>query len=117
MLIVLLPGCGGEATETTGAGPDFKVDILPVLTRHCAGCHGSSGCTIDGTCFLDFPELMSTQTQDIPDCKDMTFAECSALTIKIGVMPPGGCLPGQGKCITTSEYEQLKQWVDNGAPL
>jgi hypothetical protein len=49
-------------------------------------------------------------------CEGMTFSECTIYTIQIGLMPPGGCLPGQEKCITKDEFETVKQWVENGSP-
>ena len=33
--------CGGEPDVGTTRGPRFERDILPILARHCHGCHGA----------------------------------------------------------------------------
>jgi len=115
-LALALQGCGADSNGPEEGTNTWTDDIRPILVRHCAGCHGSSGCTIDGTCFLDQYTLMPSPTLQMSDCEGLSFSECSVFSIQIGLMPPGGCLPGQKKCIALDEFELLKKWVENGSP-
>jgi hypothetical protein len=110
-------GCSQESPEAAPEEPPaWDANVRDILVRYCSGCHGSSGCIIDGTCFLDQYTLMPSPTLQMWQCEGMTFSECTIYTIQIGLMPPGGCLPGQEKCITNDEFETVKQWVENGSP-
>jgi hypothetical protein len=88
------------------AAPTFHKDVLPILQRHCQGCHrpGEIG-----------PMPLLTYSQVRP------FAAAIRETVRLKKMPPWGADPAHGKfsndpALTPSEIATLTQWADQRAP-
>src|SRR5262245_54745718 len=84
----------------------FYKDVLPILQRHCQGCHrpGEIG-----------PMPLLTYSQVRP------FATAIRETVRLKKMPPWGADPAHGKfandpSLTTAEIATLSDWAAAKAP-
>ncbi|OGO41347.1 MAG: hypothetical protein A2Z04_01820 [Chloroflexi bacterium RBG_16_57_9] len=93
------------AAGTTGTGPTFQKDILPIIQQKCAGCHGGTA----GLTLTDLPSLLKGGT--------------SGPAIKPG--DPDGSLMIQKQTqthtdttrkLSDAQLNTIKAWIKAGAP-
>jgi len=109
--VATLGGCA-EADPVT-----WSPSVERALIQNCAGCHGSSGCTVAWSCFLDEPDILKAAPTSPAFCgTSATAGECVVRTIEADTMPPGGCST-HSSCTSSDELELIRQWVADGMVL
>jgi hypothetical protein len=89
--------------------------VQPILANYCSGCHGNGGCST-GWCWLDDHDIVTEAANNVAACGGDARGECVPVRIEGGQMPPGGCLPDDPGCITSSELAVVQAWADAGMP-
>lgn len=91
--------------STSPSQVSFRQDVLPILQKNCAFCHGTMG----GLDLKDHKALMTTgnnKPQVVPG-KPQESLLVKRMEQK-PVMPPSGALP-------ESDLDKIKQWIVEGA--
>ena len=103
----------GGIEEVPGPGTlDFKRDIQPIFSRHCWHCHGSG--EAGGGLRLDRRELALKGSDSGPV---IIPGDSSASRLIHLVAGTGGMLmPLQGEPLSADQIDQLRAWIDQGAP-
>jgi cytochrome c5 len=110
-----------DQTTTSDSGLECGTpgwgDISSIYDKACSPCHttGMSGGTQFGSVYED-------NLEDSNVCADLSIAECNINRIEEGSMPMGKNCGGPvaddaenaNICVTESELETLKTWVENG---
>jgi mono/diheme cytochrome c family protein len=94
--------------------PDFRRDILPILSQNCFTCHGPDSKTRKADLRLDLKES-ALRAQDPVIVPGKSSESELVRRIKSGdpdeVMPP----PRSAKKLTGHQIEALASWIDQGA--
>ena len=91
---------------------DFRLDIEPIFSRRCLHCHGPSQAA--GGLRLDHGKLVLKG-----DKKGLVIipGDSSASRLIHAISGTSGILmPLQGEPLTTDEINQIRTWIDQGAP-
>lgn len=98
--------------EGTGTAPDFRFDVLPILSKHCFVCHGHDEANREADLRLDVRDAAIEMQAIVPG-----HPEASELIRRITSddptqrMPP----PDAGRRLTRNEVSALSSWIANGA--
>lgn len=97
-VVALFYAC--KKTKNTDEACSYATDIKPLIARTCAhtGCHGAGSTVAD---FTQYAELK----------KRADNGRIRTNVFELAIMPPPGQEP-----LTTQDKENLKCWLDNGAP-
>ncbi|MGB0588758.1 MAG: hypothetical protein ACPGU1_03670, partial [Myxococcota bacterium] len=112
------PDDPGDDPDDPGVEDDstWATIIRPLLDTQCGACHTSSGYGTPK--FLDDESTLDNAANH-PSCDGQTVAECIYTRMADGTMPLGlSCAsdPTNEGCPTEAELQQVKDWVDAGAP-
>lgn len=107
-IMVLIPLLAGASTSA--AEPSFERDVLPILQRHCLGCHG--GLRQKGELDLRTIPAMLKGGESGPAVKsgDLDHSEMWK-KVSIDEMPNGN------KKVPADEKDVLKRWIVAGLPV
>jgi hypothetical protein len=90
--------------------PTWTDDILPVLGGYCVPCHEGGA-----TAFLKDSSVLENAPSGSFGCsKDISMPAC-LLQLSDEQAMPLGCK--DDKCVSASDLELMKAWVDGGAAL
>lgn len=109
--VVALAFAAGWSIASAQA-PDFRRDVLPILSDSCFACHGPDGAARQAGLRLDLPGVAADAGLIVPG-----EADVSALIERIESpdpdvhMPP----PGTRKDLTADQRSILRRWIDAGA--
>ena len=91
---------------------NFELQIRPLLTKHCGGCHGAetqkSGLRLDAKSF-------ALRGGDGGAVIHPGKPENSSLIERITSDDPGLRMPPEGPALPAAEIELLRRWIANGA--
>jgi hypothetical protein len=103
--------CAGVAVAET-AGPDFRFEIRPILSKNCFACHGpdeahrQADLRLDErTSAIDLGSIVPGSPEESELVRRLTSDDPSER------MPP----PESGRELSAEEIEKIKQWVASGA--
>ena len=100
-----------------GARVDFQREVQPILSEHCAQCHGADAKARKGKLRLDTPEGALKGGSSGDPAVVPGQPEKSPLIQRVSahdedtVMPP----PSQKKPLSDTQRKVLKQWITEGA--
>ncbi|MGL4549585.1 MAG: PSD1 and planctomycete cytochrome C domain-containing protein [Gemmataceae bacterium] len=93
------------------AGPDYRRDVLPILSEHCFLCHGPDAGARKGKLRLDVrADALKAIAPGKPEQSELIRRV--ACDDPAEVMPP----PRAKNPVTAAQIEVLKRWVAGGAP-
>lgn len=105
-------------TGTVGAqsttGPDFRREVLPILSNHCFACHGPDANTRAADLRLDdIPALLALESSVIV----AGAANMSELVQRIESGDPAERMPPDEhkRPLSIAQKETLRRWIENGA--
>ena len=109
-LLLLLGGLSTVAAEVS-----YNREVLPLLASKCLACHGTDAAKRKAKLRLDEKEVAYAERDGVRAIVAGNPEESELIRrifSKDGeeVMPP----PGEGKALTESEKELLKQWISEG---
>ncbi len=105
--------CAVLVCETASSqAPDFRRDVLPVLSDSCFACHGPDGAARQAGLRLDLPGVAVEAGLIVPGDADV-----SALIERIESADPDVHMPPPGtrKDLTPAQRATLRRWIDSGA--
>ena len=110
LLFILITGRAAFASDQA---IDFARDVEPVLTQHCAQCHGAmkqrGGFRVDSRSSL-IGEADSGEPAIVPN-----ESRSSELIRRIESTDDGEWMPPEGPRLSAEEIDKLKRWIDAGA--
>ena len=87
----------------------FEKQVVPILLRHCAGCHNPSE-HAGGLNLLDRDAALAGGKSGEPAIKPRDLDDSYLITrIEAGEMPPAG----KGQPLSAGELTELKHWIDS----
>lgn len=116
----LLAAMAGEAVvagDVTVEPPDFNLEIRPILSQYCLGCHGRDDGNRQAGVRLDRRESATTAAESgqipiVPGDPD-----ASELVRRIESHDPSEVMPpaDSNKVLTQTQKQLLRRWVETGA--
>jgi hypothetical protein len=89
----------------------FEKQVVPILLRHCSGCHNPSE-HAGGLNLLDRDAALAGGKSGEPAIKPGDLDDSYLITrIEAGEMPPAG----KGQPLTAGELADLRRWIESGA--
>lgn len=105
---VLLPSAASALADQTAT--DFAHDIVPILQKHCVGCHG--GREAKGSFSMNTRELLVNSDNVHPGKPgESPLIDLVLSTDKETQMPPA-----DKERLTDAEVAMLKKWIVDGVP-
>ncbi len=105
---VLLPSAASALADQTAT--DFAHDIVPILQKHCVGCHG--GREAKGSFSMNTRELLVNSDNVHPGKPgESPLIDLVLSTDKETQMPPA-----DKERLTDAEVAMLKEWIVDGVP-
>ena len=114
--IVILATVAYPWGETIASAPaattvDFEREVVPILLRHCSGCHNPSD-KAGGLSLLSRDTALAAGESGEPAITPGKPDESYVVTrIEAGEMPP----KGKGKPLGDDQVATLKRWIESGA--
>jgi hypothetical protein len=112
--IVVLAGWlrGAAAGAGEEAGPDFRFDVRPLLSKNCFACHGPDEAHREADLRLDVREVAIENGAIVPGAP-----EDSEVVRRITSEDPDERMPPveTGKQLTAEEIETIRHWIAGGA--
>lgn len=101
---------------TTAEATSFEKDIVPVLYRHCFGCHSEKQSKPKGKLRLDTAEAILGSEVIVPGSPDDSelMKRVSLPHTDEDVMPP---LKGGTQPLNDAERARLREWIAGGAEM
>ncbi|MEQ1826576.1 MAG: DUF1553 domain-containing protein [Pirellula sp.] len=89
----------------------FRIDIQPILTKHCASCHTGQ----DAQGGFDLSTKQSALQGKSPDQPIVPFKSADSKLVELisGDQPE---MPKNGERLSQVQIESIKRWIDSGAP-
>ncbi len=116
-------GTPGAANDACGFAYSFAIDIEPVLTTTCGGCHGGAGGSGNLSYIEEWDSLVYVASDDLPSMYliDPFDSTTSYLQHKIdgtqlSVSGAGDQMPKGGGSLTAGEITMIEDWINEGAP-
>ena len=102
----------GELPPAAGAAVDFTRDVQPLLTKHCASCHGpekqKSGLRLDA-------KAAAFKGGDSGPAFIAGNSAESHLIQLVSGLDPDKVMPPKGERLTAAQVGLLRAWIDQGA--
>ncbi|MDA1230399.1 MAG: DUF1549 domain-containing protein [Planctomycetota bacterium] len=108
LFIVQLPLCA--TGQTTGTATDFSHDVVPILNKHCVGCHG--GREAKGSFSMNTRELL-VESDHVKVGKP---AESHLIELVLSADKETQMPPADKERLTAAEIATLKKWIVDGMP-
>jgi hypothetical protein len=103
--------CIGAARAET-AGPDFRFEIRPILSKNCFACHGPDESHRQADLRLDERDVAVDFGAIVPGAPDDSeLVRRITSDVAEEQMPP----PETGRRLSAEEIEKIKQWIAGGA--
>ncbi|MBI1310117.1 DUF1549 domain-containing protein [bacterium] len=97
-------------TQPQTKAPVFEEDVLPILARRCASCHGSKARKGD----LDLSSFAALQAGG--ESGEPLLAESLDDSLLWQMVDGGGMPPGDSPQLTDAELELIRRWIEAGGP-
>lgn len=113
------PAKPDDAVHTNPSTPalvDFNRDIRPILTQHCALCHGPDPSSRKADLRLDERDGAVSPRGDRPPVIVPGEPQASELIRRVTERDPGLRMPPEGRdALTPREVDLLRRWIEQGA--
>src|SRR5262245_40012456 len=111
IVLITVLSCA-EAKSAAPAGPDFRFDIRPLLSKNCFSCHGPDEAHREADLRLDEREVAVEMGAIVPGSP-----EKSELVRRITSDDPDEHMPPTetGKRLAPEEIEAIRTWIAAGA--